>query len=357
MVQIDHVHFYVDPAQVWRNWFVHLLGFQCQSSLRTLDHEQDVLDNGHLKLHLSAPRSPHSPIAQFLQKHPPGVADIALRVQNLAEICAHPKVRVLIPPHQTSGGELTAQIAAWGSLRHTLIQGQLKAQLEEPALEKGPRTPELERPVEAIDHSVLNVPRGELQAVVEWYCQVLGFTPQQQFTIATARSSLHSQVLVHPDSGVQLPINEPTSANSQIQEFLDHNRGAGIQHIALKTPDILHWVPQLRQLGLSFLKVPGTYYEGLRQKPGFCLKESEWRQLIEAEILVDWNDATYPALLLQTFTEPIFKEPTFFFELIERRSVQVQGQSITAQGFGEGNFQALFEAVEQQQLQRRKPHP
>ena len=296
MVQIDHVHFYVDQAQIWRDWFVHRLGFQCQSSRRTPDSEQEVLDNGQLRLHLSAPRRPNSPIAQFLQKHPPGVADIALRVQNLAEICAHPRVTVLTPPHPSSAGELTAQIAAWGSLRHTLIQGGEREARRFPR--KGP--------VGGIDHSVLNVPYGDLQAAVEWYCDILGFTPQQQFTIATARSSLHSQVLVHPDSGVQLPINEPTSPNSQIQEFLDHNRGAGIQHIALSTPDILYWVPQLRQLGLSFLKVPGTYYDGLRRKPGFCLKEPEWRRLVEAEILVDWNDATYPALLLQTFTKPIF---------------------------------------------------
>ncbi|TVR07499.1 MAG: 4-hydroxyphenylpyruvate dioxygenase [Phormidium sp. GEM2.Bin31] len=352
MVQIDHVHFYVDQARVWRDWFVHILGFQSQPALITPDSQVEILNTDHLKVCLSAPRRPNSPVAQFLQKHPPGVADIALRVQNLAEICAHPKVRVLIPPHRSSEGELTAQIAAWGSLRHTLIEKLELEKLEGPS-EEPVRKSGTGGPVGAIDHSVLNVPSGTLQAAVDWYCDVLGFTPQQQFTIATARSSLHSQVLVHPDSGVQLPVNEPTSPNSQIQEFLDHNRGAGIQHIALNTPDILHWVPQLRQLGLSFLKVPGTYYEGLRQKPGFCLREPEWRELMEAEILVDWNDATYPALLLQTFTEPIFQQPTFFFELIERRSVQVQGQSITAQGFGEGNFQALFEAVEQQQLQRK----
>ncbi|MGM0457482.1 MAG: 4-hydroxyphenylpyruvate dioxygenase [Cyanobacteriota bacterium] len=350
MVQIDHVHFYVDSARVWRDWFVHLFGFEAQPCLSTPETHQERLTCAELRVHLSSPASPNSPIADFLQKHPPGVADIALRVQNLAEICAHPQVRVLIPPHDSSTGQRMAQIAAWGSLRHTLIEGDQDDQDEQEATVR--ETGGKSGPVAAIDHCVLNVPAGELPAAVEWYCQVLGFHPKQQFAIATARSSLRSQVLVHPETGVQFPVNEPTSGNSQIQEFLDHNRGAGIQHIALKTPDILHWVPQLRQLGLSFLNVPGTYYDGLRQKPGFCLSTPEWQRLVEAEILVDWQDANHPALLLQTFTAPIFEQPTFFFELIERRSIQVQGKTLTAQGFGEGNFQALFEAVEHQQLQR-----
>lgn len=349
MVQINHVHFYVDSARVWRDWFVHRFGFDAQPYLLTPETHQECLTRGKLRVHLSSPRSPNSPVADFLQKHPPGVADIALRVQNVAEICAHPQVRVLIPPHDSSTGQRIAQIAAWGSLRHTLIEGDLEGDQATTVSENWPKF----SPVVAIDHCVLNVPAGELGAAVEWYGQVLGFEPKQQFAIATARSSLHSQVLVHPQTGIQFPINEPTSGNSQIQEFLDHNRGAGIQHIALKTPDILHWVPRLRQLGLSFLRVPGTYYDALRQKPGFCLQEWEWQRLVEAEILADWQDANYPALLLQTFTEPIFEEPTFFFELIERRSLQVQGKTFTAQGFGEGNFQALFEAVEQQQLQRK----
>jgi 4-hydroxyphenylpyruvate dioxygenase len=144
---------------------------------------------------------------------------------------------------------------------------------------------------------------------------------------------------------VQFPINEPTSANSQIQEFLDVNQGPGIQHIALQTPQIVKAIAQLRHRGLSFLPIPSTYYTQLRtQHQGLPLSTAELEEIAAQEILVDWHNEASQALLLQTFTQPIFEQPTFFFELIERRQ--------EAQGFGEGNFRALFEAIEREQLKR-----
>jgi 4-hydroxyphenylpyruvate dioxygenase len=107
-----------------------------------------------------------------------------------------------------------------------------------------------------IDHVVLNVAAGDLEKALSWYEEVLGFQRQQRFMIQTDQSGLRSQVMVHPTSGVQFPINEPTSANSQIQEFLDVNQGPGIQHIALQTPQIVEAIAQLRHLGLSFLPIP-----------------------------------------------------------------------------------------------------
>jgi 4-hydroxyphenylpyruvate dioxygenase len=192
---------------------------------------------------------------------------------------------------------------------------------------------------------VLNVATGDLERALRWYEDVLGFQRQQTFMIQTDQSGLRSQVLVHPISGVQFPINEPTSANSQIQEFLDVNQGSGIQHIALQTPQIVKAIAQLRNLGLSFLPIPPTYYTQLRlSHPKLPLSASEFEEITAQQILVDWQDKSTNALLLQTFTQPIFEQPTFFFELIERR----QG----AQGFGEGNFRALFEAIEREQLKR-----
>jgi 4-hydroxyphenylpyruvate dioxygenase len=144
---------------------------------------------------------------------------------------------------------------------------------------------------------------------------------------------------------LQFPINEPTSASSQIQEFLDVNRGSGIQHIALQTPQIVNAIAQLRDLGLIFLHIPPSYYTELKLKyPTLPLSPAKLDEIAAQEILVDWQDKSKQALLLQTFTQPIFKEPTFFFELIERRQ--------EAQGFGEGNFRALFEAIEREQIKR-----
>ena len=154
--------------------------------------------------------------------------------------------------------------------------------------------------------------------------------------------------MFHPVSHIQLPINEPLSKNSQIQEFLDINNGSGVQHIALKTNKITEVIEQLRKNGLTFLKVPYTYYEQLnKQKFNLKFNPQEWQKIVKENILIDQeetqNNQNQP-LLLQIFTEPIFELPTFFFEIIERRK--------QAKGFGEGNFKALFEAIEREQMKR-----
>jgi 4-hydroxyphenylpyruvate dioxygenase len=191
---------------------------------------------------------------------------------------------------------------------------------------------------------VLNVAAGDLERAVAWYKDTLDFQSQQTFKIQTDRSALHSQVMVSHNSRVQLPINQPASPNSQIQEFLDVNRGPGIQHIALQTPNIVPSVAQFRYSGLSFLPVPPSYYTQILHRQGLPLSIAEVEEIARQQILVDWEDTTPQALLLQTFTQPIFGQPTFFFELIERR--------VGAAGFGEGNFRALFEAMEREQIKR-----
>jgi 4-hydroxyphenylpyruvate dioxygenase len=199
----------------------------------------------------------------------------------------------------------------------------------------------------AIDHVVLNVPMGELQQAAQWYSTILDLDPGQHFTIQTEYSALHSLVLKR--GAVQLPINEPASSTSQIQEFLDVNRGAGIQHIALQTPDILHTVQQLRSSCIPLISVPDAYYHHLQQHYPL---EVNWTAIAAQEILVDWQDDTAQALLLQTFTQPIFPQPTFFFEVIERQAYWHQGRYQAVQGFGERNFRALVTAIEQEQLKR-----
>ena len=203
-----------------------------------------------------------------------------------------------------------------------------------------------------IDHAVLNVATGDLERAVKWYQNTLGFQPQQNFEIKTNQSALRSRVMIHPNGNVQLPINEPGSANSQIQEFLDANCGSGIQHIALQTDRILQVVSELRSRGLPFLPVPSTYYSELRQQWESYLSSAEWEAIEVCQVLVDWQKDISEAMLLQIFTQPIFEQPTLFFELIERRKAWVKGQQIQAQGFGEGNFRALFEAIEREQIKR-----
>ncbi len=370
-MKLDHIHFYVEDATASRDWFVNHMGFQALASGASRDTLTTVVKSGAVYIVLSSPLTSASPVAQFLRLHPPGVADIAFVVSDLEGVMERAVAngaKVLQPVQQqqlAQGCWKWAKIAAWGSLTHTLIErlgntpllpifadSEITTEFFSPTQQQGTTTRglPLHRTSDSglfsgIDHVVLNVATGDLERALSWYEEVLGFQRQQSFMIETENSGLRSQVMVHPASGVQFPINEPTSANSQIQEFLDVNQGPGIQHIALQTPQIVKAIAQLRHRGLSFLPIPSTYYTQLRtQHQGLPLSTAELEEIAAQQILVDWHNEASQALLLQTFTQPIFEQPTFFFELIERRS--------QAKGFGEGNFRALFEAIEREQLKR-----
>ncbi|TAF04712.1 MAG: 4-hydroxyphenylpyruvate dioxygenase [Nostocales cyanobacterium] len=347
MLQIDHVHFYVEDAQTWRNWFVKYLGFQAVvSSIFPTPANQaksfhtctEVVKNGNVHFLLSSPLLPTSPVAEFLRHHPPGVADVAFTVADVEAVTtkATAKGAKLLQSVQDGVYCKYSKIAAWGRLTHTLIErtiigSQLQSQIDDSFT--------------AIDHVVLNVAVGDLKTAVSWYQRILDFQPQQSFKIHTDRSGLHSQVMISPNGRVQLPINQPASPNSQIQEFLEVNRGPGVQHIALRTPNLISAIARFRAAGLSFLSVPNSYYTQLQQRLELPLSPPELQAIAQQEILVDCQkDAPLEALLLQIFTQPIFNEPTFFFEFIERRS--------QAAGFGEGNFRALFAAIESEQIKR-----
>jgi 4-hydroxyphenylpyruvate dioxygenase len=280
------------------------------------------------------------------------VADIAFCVENVEQVISLAQVhgaKVLQPVQQHQFGQKYikwGKIAAWGSLSHTLIERGVGGDEEEDIASSFSSSSSFA----AIDHIVLNVSAGDLERAVTWYEKILDFQPQQTFNIQTARSALYSQVMVSGNGDVQLPINEPASANSQIQEFLNVNRGAGIQHIALRTRNIVHAIAQFRASGLSLLPVPKGYYLEIQQRKGLPLSTDELDAIAAQEILVDWKENTFFGsnniipVLLQIFTQPIFSQPTFFFEFIERR--------YQAQGFGEGNFRALFAAIENEQIKR-----
>lgn len=326
-MDIDHVHFYVPNAEHFRAWLVHTMGFKVLEQIDTVHTQTEKLQTGRITVLVSSPQTPDSSVATYLQHHPPGVADLAFRVRDLE------KVLKRVRSHQVpilKASRQQATIQGWGDLHHTLIQ---QAAGTDNAKQTSDNAPVLL----GIDHAVLNVERHQLQDAVRWYQTVLGFEIRDYFNIQTQRSALSSQVLAHPEGTAQFPINEPASLRSQIQEFLDFNGGSGIQHIALSTISITETVRCLRQRGLAFLDIPTSYYTALRNLPSSDLEEIATQQ-----ILVERQ--TEQQMLLQAFSRPIFEQPTFFFEIIERR--------YQAQGFGERNFKALFEAIERQQLQR-----
>ncbi len=362
-MQIDHVHFYGEDAHKSCKWFQENLYFHHLSTEINQHTHTEIIASGTVQFRLSSPLNSSSPVADFLQAHPPGVVDIALIVDDLSRVIDRVTScggKILQPIHNHQGTK-SAQIAAWGTLNHTILE-QPSSPSQLVALRKAfqeipegifEETPEEESknlatfepsPYLGIDHLVLNVPKGEMSSVARWYERIFHLQPQQEFLIKTANSGLSSQVMVHPHSGFQLPINEPTSSNSQIQEFLDLNHGAGIQHLALQVQDLIQIVPKIRGREIEFLRVSPNYYQELALRADLPLNPEELASILEQNILIDWQTKNSQSLLLQIFTKPIFSQPTFFLELIERRS--------QAQGFGAGNFQALFTAMEQEQLRR-----
>ncbi|NEP05406.1 MAG: 4-hydroxyphenylpyruvate dioxygenase [Okeania sp. SIO2G4] len=347
-MEFDHIHFYVENAMESRDWFIEKLGFKAIASQTTQHTHKEIINRGRVYFALSSPVTSENFVADFLRIHPPGVGDVAFRVRDLHSVVAKAAANgaeVLQPIQQDLQGLRWAKISGWGDISHTLVEKIDDAQILHP-------TSQLPTDIVAIDHVVLNVAEDNLQSALDWYHQILEFQPQQSFEIQTDKSALRSQVMVDPDGGVKFPINEPASANSQVQEFLDANHGAGIQHIALRTENILEVIGDLRSRGLVFLRVPATYYSQLQAKALSYLPEVDWQKVQEYQILLDWQEMRPEAMLLQIFTKPIFPQPTVFFEFIERRVAWVNGKQMQAQGFGEGNFLALFEAIEREQMQR-----
>jgi 4-hydroxyphenylpyruvate dioxygenase len=341
---IHHIHFYVPDAMASQAWFCHAMGMRMVRSVESDDRITCLLSYQSTWFLLSSPTSPHSPIARYLNDHAPGIADIALLVDQLSDVLGrapgHRQETSPDPPEalcqldellDDSPDARWGWLPGWGSVNHTLVQSPRMAG----------RSPGHHRSV--IDHVVLNVPFGELNAVVAYYVHLFGFERKQNFQIQTDRSGLSSQVLMDPGGDLYLNINEPSCDRSQIQEFITVHRGAGIQHLALRSEPLLETVKLLRQQGLPLLPAPPTYYQALRdrlsQAPELAWPDAELQGLIENHILMDWQPGLQESVLLQIFSLPILPDSLFFFEFIERCGKQ-------AKGFGERNFQALYDAVE-----------
>lgn len=351
-MDFDHIHFYVHDSKQCQRWFTNVLGFQYLGSNTGADRQIEVVSSGAIVCIFSSPLNQTSPVAQYLQQHPPGVVDLAFLVPDIQATLARAVQAgaALLQPLTTEKhdqGTLTwGKVRGWGTLEHTLVERKgpaftLPSDMFPISIHKHQAH---QSPFTQIDHGVLNVGQNQLQAAVSWYQRIFGFETQRYFDIQTHRSGLRSEVLTHPQGQIKFPINEPTSANSQIQEFLEVNRGAGIQHIALGTSNIVETVTRLKHRGLSILDIPPSYYQQLRHQFEQTYSHLDWSALEKQHILADFEEDAGAGILLQTFTKPIFPQPTFFFEIIERQR--------RAQGFGQRNFLALFQAMEREQQKR-----
>ncbi|TDD15679.1 4-hydroxyphenylpyruvate dioxygenase [Kribbella turkmenica] len=320
------------------------------------DGKAFVLKAGSARFVISGGVSPQSPLLDHHRKHGDGVADLALEVPDVDKCIEHARKQgavVLEEPNDVSDEHGTirrAAIAAYGDTRHTLIDrggyhgpylpGFVAATTQVTRPEGHPK-----RLFQAVDHVVGNVELGRMDEWVGFYNKVMGFVNMAEFIgddIATDYSALMSKVVANGNHRVKFPLNEPAIAKkkSQIDEFLEFYDGAGAQHIALATNDILRTVDIMRANGVEFLSTPDSYYDDpeLRGRIGQVRVPIE--ELKTRGILVDRDEDGY---LLQIFTKPIGDRPTVFYELIERHG---------SLGFGKGNFKALFEAIEREQERR-----
>ena len=335
-MEIYCIHFYVTNAAQIQDLLIRQMGLRDLGSNVTEDTIEYLVGNARLSFSISSPLNATSPVAKYLDRHPSGVQGISVRVQDL-DLLRHRINQLRIEIVATSSINSRSpwlKIQGWGDVEHTIIQAETDA--SESSIDR-------QDLITGIDHLVLNVAVGELDAAAIWYQDLFGFQVQQTFDIQTQRSGLTSKALVSACGKIRFNINQPSSINSQIQDFLDHNHGAGIQHIALQTNNIFRTIDRMRQQQLAFLEIDPTYYSQLqiraRTGQNSALTATEWHQLQHLHILADWSESNPEAVLLQIFTQPIFESPTFFFEIIERRN--------RAKGFGRGNFQALFAAIEQ----------
>ena len=352
----DYVEFYVGNAKQAAHYYTTTFGFTltAYAGLETgvRDRASYVLEQGKIRLVFTSALHPDSPIGAHAQRHGDGVKDIALEVPDATkayEQALAAGARGALEPTTSEdqfGQVRRAAIYTYGETIHTFVERMDYAGAFLPgyrAVEKNGAGKQRGVGLAAIDHCVGNVELGKMDTWVKYYEDVLGFTQIIHFddeAISTEYSALMSKVMQGGHGKIKFPINEPAQGKrkSQIQEYLDYYDGPGVQHIALITGDIVATVRQMRDQGVQFQPGVSSYYDELTDRVGKI--DEDISDLKDLGILVDRDDDGY---LLQIFTKNVQDRPTVFFEVIQRKG---------ARGFGEGNFKALFEAIERDQALR-----
>jgi 4-hydroxyphenylpyruvate dioxygenase len=350
----DHVELWVGNAKQAAYFYEHAFGFTRTAytgpETGVRDRASYVLEQGEIRLVLTTALREDHEIARHHARHGDGVRDIALMVPDAAEAyrqAVQRGARAVREPtriEDEDGVVELAAIATYGDTIHTFVDrsnyggaflpGFVSVSENGSARGAG---------LLSIDHIVGNVELGRMDQWVEFYERVFGMTNILHFgddQIQTEYSALMSKVMSDGTGKIKFPINEPAEGKrkSQIEEYIEFYNGAGAQHIALASENIVGTVTDLKSRGVAFLETPDTYYEDAPDRVGEI--EEDYAELREHKILVDRDDDGY---LLQIFTKTAQDRPTLFFEVIERHG---------ARGFGDGNFKALFEAIEREQALR-----
>ena len=347
----DYVELYVGNAKQAAHFYKTAFGFQsyAYSGPETGDKEKVsyVLVQNKVRLVLTTPLHPEGSIAEHVNKHGDGVKAVALMVNDAADAFEQTVKRGAKPymepttREDADGKIVMSGIHIYGDTVHLFIERKDYKGTFMPGFKvwESHYNPS-DVGLQYIDHCVGNVGWNQMNTWVSFYEDVMGFKNILTFDdkqISTEYSALMSKVMSNGNGFVKFPINEPAKGKkkSQVEEYLDFYKDAGVQHIAIATQDIITTVTALSERGVEFLKVPNTYYDQLLDRIGPIDEDLE--PLRKLGILVDRDDEGY---LLQIFTKPVEDRPTLFFEIIQRKG---------AKSFGAGNFKALFEALEREQ--------
>jgi 4-hydroxyphenylpyruvate dioxygenase len=351
----DYVEFYVGNAKQATHFYRSAFGMRLTAyrgpETGTRDRASWLVEQGKIRLVLTSALAPGHPITEHVRLHGDGVRDIALWVDDAESAYRETTQRgargVREPEtlRDEHGEVRISAIATYGDTIHSFVERRNYRGVFLPGFEAAPEPDPLSQPVglKYVDHIVGNVGWGKMNTWVDFYRNVMGFRMFQHFDdtdISTEYSALMSKVMTNGNERVKFPINEPAPGKrrSQIDEYLEFYGGAGVQHIALATDNIIETVGALRRQGVDFLRVPSTYYEELQARVGQI--DEPVAELQELGILVDRDDEGY---MLQIFTRPVEDRPTLFYEVIQRKG---------SRSFGKGNFKALFEAIEREQARR-----
>jgi 4-hydroxyphenylpyruvate dioxygenase len=350
----DYIEFYVGNAKQAAHYYCSAFGFDqlayAGPETGVKGRASYLLVQNKLRFVITSSLSPDTEITRHVAAHGDGVRDIAILVTDCKaayEKAVAGGARSLAAPSEQRdehGRVITARIAAYGDTVHTFVQRDGYTGVFLPGFVEQRKTLSSHQPgLQFIDHCVGNVGWGEMDKWGDFYAKVFGFSQLISFDdkdISTDYTALKSKVMSDPDHRVKFPINEPAEGKkkSQIEEYLDFYGGPGVQHIAIRTEDIIESIRALKANGVEFLDTPDTYYDDLETRVGRI--DEATQTLRDLRILVDRDDLGY---MLQIFTKPLQDRPTVFFEIIQRKG---------SLSFGKGNFKALFISIEKEQEKR-----
>ncbi|MEO5675536.1 MAG: 4-hydroxyphenylpyruvate dioxygenase [Chitinophagales bacterium] len=350
----DYVEFYVGNAKQAAHFYQTAFGFEpvAYAGLETgvRDRASFVLQQDKIRFVLTSSLVENSPVADHVKKHGDGVKVIALWVDDATtayEETTKRGAKSFLKPvtEKDENGEVVRSgIYTYGETVHIFVERKNFHGVFLPGYKPFQSSLKTE-PVglKYVDHMVGNVGWNEMNVWVKFYEEVMGFRNILTFDdkdISTEYSALMSKVMSSGNGRIKFPINEPAEGKkkSQVEEYLDFYGSQGVQHIAMATDNIIETVSILQSRGIEFLKIPSSYYQTVLERVGNI--DEDLAPLQKLGILIDSDDEGY---LLQIFSKPVEDRPTLFFEIIQRKG---------AQSFGKGNFKALFEAIEREQMLR-----